>query len=104
MPLFQTLQFPECLQPDIESINLAWNKFEMTLDRVEFDLQQFLHQYQTIKTTLENDLDLLERDIANIERSTAIKVRSFVRLIELSHYLSFSVTTFRSHINQSSIE
>ena len=48
----------------------------MTLDRVEFDLKQFLQQYQTIKKTLENDLDVLERDIANIERSTTIKVRS----------------------------
>jgi hypothetical protein len=46
----------------------------MTIDRVEFDLQQFLVQYETIKSNFDNDLDLLERDIANIERAVQIKV------------------------------
>lgn len=72
----------------------------MTLDRVECDLKQFLQQYHTIKKTLENDLDLLERDIANIERSTTIKVRSFLHLRSLHPFSSLSVTTFRSGIDE----
>jgi hypothetical protein len=48
----------------------------MTIDRVEFDLQQFLAHYETIKSNFDNDLDILERDIANIERSVQLKVRN----------------------------
>ncbi|CAF4067400.1 unnamed protein product, partial [Rotaria sp. Silwood2] len=70
---FETLQLSETLEPDIDSINLAWNKLEMTIDRVEYDLQQFIQQYEKLKDNINNDLDLIERDIANIERLIQIK-------------------------------
>lgn len=60
----------------------------MTLDRVEFDLKQFLQQYHTIKMNLENDLDLLERDIANIEHSVTIKV-CLLLFSRVLHSISF---------------
>ncbi|CAF1012011.1 unnamed protein product [Rotaria sp. Silwood1] len=65
---FETLQLSETLEPDIHSINLAWNKLEMTIDRVEYDLTQFIQQYEKLKDNFNNDLDLIERDITNIER------------------------------------
>ncbi|CAF0957414.1 unnamed protein product [Adineta steineri] len=65
---FETLQLTETLQPDIESINIAWNKLEITINRVEKDLQQFIEQYKKIKVNFDNDLDVVERDIANCER------------------------------------
>jgi hypothetical protein len=64
----------DTLQPDIESINLAWNKFELTINRVENDLKKFIQQYENIKNNFDSDLDLIERDIANIERLVQIKV------------------------------
>ncbi|CAF0847061.1 unnamed protein product [Rotaria sordida] len=70
---FETSQLTETLEPDINSINLAWNKLEMTIDRVEYDLKQFLQQYEKLKDNINNDLDLIERDIANIERLIQIK-------------------------------
>jgi hypothetical protein len=49
----------QTLQPDIESINLAWNKLELTVNRIENDLKKY--------EKLRNDLDLIEHDITNIE-------------------------------------
>ena len=73
---YETLQLNESLQPDMESINLAWNKFELTLERVENDFKRFRQQYERNRVHFENDLDLIERDIATIERVVQIKVIS----------------------------
>ena len=44
------------------------------MDRVEDDLKQFIEQYERSKDHFDNDLDLIERDIAQIERTIEIKV------------------------------
>lgn len=94
------------LQPDIESINLAWNKFETTMDRVEKDFQQFLDQYERSKDHVDHDLDLFERDIAQIERHIQIEVRHWLSVdffrshrIELV-FFSFLVESDRSRLNK----
>jgi hypothetical protein len=46
----------------------------MVIDRVEYDLKQFFEHYEQRKTDFHNDLDLIERDLANIERLIQIKV------------------------------
>jgi len=77
----------------------------MTIDRVEFDLQQFLAQYQTIKTNFDNELDFLERDIATIERSVQIKVcHSFVAIKIRISFLVFLVKTIRYCFSYQSIK
>lgn len=58
----------------MESINLAWNKFDTTIDRVENDFRQFLEQYERSKDHVDHDLDLFERDLAQIERTVQMKV------------------------------
>ena len=81
----------ETLQPDIESINLAWNKLELTINRVESDLKKFVEQYEQIRLNFENDLDFIERDIANIERLIQIKVcRKKISLDFNLFFISFS--------------
>ncbi|CAF4657430.1 unnamed protein product, partial [Rotaria sp. Silwood1] len=69
----KTLQFNESLQPDIESINLAWNELEIGLHRIENDLKKY--------KKLIIDLDLIERDITNIE----IKSKKFDTLSTMNH-------------------
>lgn len=68
------MQLGDILQPDIDSINLAWNKLELTINRVELDLKQFLQQYEQLKNSFNNDLDLIEHDLADIETLIQIKV------------------------------
>ncbi|CAF1221360.1 unnamed protein product [Rotaria sordida] len=69
----KTLQFHELLQPDIESINLAWNELEINLHRIENDLKKYKR--------LIIDLDLIERDITNIE----IKSKQFDTHTKINH-------------------
>ncbi|CAF3082851.1 unnamed protein product [Rotaria sp. Silwood2] len=71
--LLGTLQFHESLQPDIESINLAWNELEINLHQIENDLKKY--------KKLIIDLDLIERDITNIE----IKSKQFDTLSIMNH-------------------
>jgi hypothetical protein len=61
----------------------------MTLNRVDNDLKQFLEQYEKNKDNFENDLDLIERDIANIERLIQIKVCHLFLLIFKFQFLFF---------------
>ncbi|CAF3366844.1 unnamed protein product [Rotaria socialis] len=65
---FETLQLSEILQPDIDSINLAWNKLELSMDRVENDLKHFIQQYEKLKDNFIGELDSIERDITNVEK------------------------------------
>ncbi|CAF4026405.1 unnamed protein product, partial [Adineta steineri] len=56
---FEILQSNGSLQPDIESLNLAWNKLEITIN----DMENILKKYDKLKL----DLDIIEHDITNIE-------------------------------------
>ncbi|CAF4468439.1 unnamed protein product [Rotaria socialis] len=56
---FKTFQYHQSLEPDIESINLAWHELERSVHCIENDLNKYKR--------LVIDLDLIERDIANIE-------------------------------------
>jgi hypothetical protein len=76
----------------------------MTIDRVEYDLKNFIEQYEKTKNNFENDLDLIERDIANIERLIQIKVRKLFYLYFNSIYFIFLVKTIRYYINNRSIK
>ena len=42
--------------------------------RVEEDLRQFIAQYEHVKENFDQDLDVLERDLATMERLIQIKV------------------------------
>ena len=42
--------------------------------RVEEDLRQFIAQYEHVKENFDQDLDMLERDLATMERLIQIKV------------------------------
>lgn len=75
------------------------------MDRVEYDLKQFLEQYEKNKNNFENDLDLIERDIANIERLVQIKVcKYFFFTINFKYICFFLVKTIRSSFNNKSIK
>ena len=50
--------------------------------RVEEDLRQFIVQYEHVKENFDQDLDMLERDLATMERLIQIKVG--VRILSLS--------------------
>jgi ribosomal protein S17E len=39
------------------------------MNRVEHDLQQFIEQYECLKSDFDHNLDLIERDIAQIDRT-----------------------------------
>ncbi len=53
------MQINDFLQPDIESIDLAWNKLEQMINQIENDLNK--------SKKFKIDLDLIEHDINNIE-------------------------------------
>jgi hypothetical protein len=63
------LQINDFLQPDIESIDSAWNKLEQTINQIENDLNK------TKKLNI--DLDLIEHDINNIEQKVCDNFISF---------------------------
>jgi hypothetical protein len=63
------LQINDFLQPDIESIDSAWNKLEQTINQIENDLNK------TKKLNI--DLDLIEHDINNIEQIVCDNFISF---------------------------
>lgn len=63
------MQINDFLQPDIESIDSAWNKLEQTINQIENDLNK------TKKLNI--DLDLIEHDINNIEQKVCDNFISF---------------------------
>jgi len=57
-----------------------------------------------VKTNFDNDLDLIERDIAHIERLVQIKVWEKSRFFFLKEFSVFLVKTIRNCINNESIK
>lgn len=68
------MQIDDILQPDIESIDSAWNKLEQTIDQIESRLKK--------SKKLQIDLDLIEQDMTIIEQKVS---ENFDHLSTINH-------------------
>ncbi|CAF5185882.1 unnamed protein product, partial [Rotaria magnacalcarata] len=85
---FKTFQYHQSLEPDIESINLAWHELERSVHCIENDLNKYKR--------LAIDLDLIERDIANIESKQLDSHSKMNYMNEIQSKLDQILTNYRT--------
>lgn len=88
----KTLQLNRTLQPDMESVQIGWNKVETTIGQVEKDFHQFVVHSQELKTRFDEDLNSIEREIVSAEKACKVQVRRKIEGKEI--FILFSIGIF----------